>query len=1450
MEIIANQATEEKELQFLKINLSRNKGEISLPCAIPVEMPKILDDNINNITIKELNKLCDSWSILRYGKRKGDLIQVIREQFLPHKEEIQSESKISNNKLGTYIDELQYLKENKFTKLEFMNWINTKTKCQIKGDYQESLALSMLYSKIDGRFDDYVAHNPTAFAVGDLIPIPSLDRFFSEEKIRKGGSTADLVFVNNKKKDIWVFSSKNFAKTKGIGKYDITKIIVQFDNYYKDDDYSLKIGLIVRDSGEFREKERNANESSNYLKGDYEVIDQNDLWEYWCLFHNKYPDMKNLDEKILKIDNVFTLRFGQKVICDQVAKRIRNNEKIILNGSDCRFGKSYCMAQDVLSSGMSVVLFLTSQPKTIPSIESIFKKYPEFSQYRIFNLNTPLGLEKFKSKPKGKAIILISIQTIRSKAALVLGDVDMVIIDEFHESGFTEKTSNVFSKYKLNTCLRIFYTATYQKVRSFYRIPNENIFAWNQEDNAHTAASDWDSLQSRHSSVNIEEILKGFLVTHVVDHYKRMVSFYFMVSKTSDKCISDFREINSHEETKNHGYSWKSVSMLSKNSELKTPDAVINYFQLFFGCMKTTKGDRKFASEEPYTMKDYFDKCNQIGQRIDANGKPLIIPIYMGQVVKEGSNEEKSIIDKVSHKVRDLLIERSRDFIEPLQNYKIVVYNSMTTGEIIYGNETIESGFERLVNKNSDKKGIILLLGSALNTGITNKYCDLIKLNCEIKSFERFYQTISRAKNEAPKGQVKKHAFIAVDNYQGIGCLLDLIPYYQHRGESTKQTFLRIYEQKLINIAEVGNKQSLSDIKFDNFLAEGIYRNLKNTHGVVDECIHLIENINFDWDIIQYNSVIKCIFGDISKKQNSLLERVESLMNKPVDGIKEGVEEIKETFNTDSKEINQNDLKEVDNIKANCMTVVVRDITLLFALFSVSRESKKLVDLIKWANTEKIFGIITITQIIKKQLIISFPKLKGNTSEGIPNVDKLWDIFVKLMSLEYHREGVEKIVEDVKESFKSRFNDLKELYNQLTQVFKPTEEARTQNAEILTPINLAQKMIDLIPDDVWSSAATVFEPTCGKGVFIYLAYNKFKKAGIPREKIIKECIYYADINYMNVWMCRFLLDPQDEYSLSTDMLNLHIGDTLNLDVKKKWGIDKFRVIIGNPPYTGTLWKKFTLFAWNLCYIVVFVIPSAWVIAISQKAFVEKIKSSGLKDFTFLRNTCFDIGIETCYFLTETGYNSDIFINNIPTNRETELCDYSNISEISLFKKLSFFNTIVLNKGKNKTLNHNKPTETGNVNFKKSKTHNKKLVSRLGGGNEEIYWCKTLEQKDLDSHKLIFPRGTASYNSKTRILDRSRPMVYSRHSHDEYLSTGLVYFTTKTKIEIIHLKKYFECSKLVRYLFLKKNSASELTIGFCSHIPIIPLNKEMSDVEIFEYFDFSNDEIEVINKTVS
>jgi hypothetical protein len=88
-----------------------------------------------------------------------------------------------------------------------------------------------------------------------------------------------------------------------------------------------------------------------------------------------------------------------------------------------------------------------------------------------------------------------------------------------------------------------------------------------------------------------------------------------------------------------------------------------------------------------------------------------------------------------------------------------------------------------------------------------------------------------------------------------------------------------------------------------------------------------------------------------------------------------------------------------------------------------------------------------------------------------------------------------------------------------------------------------------------------------------------------KRHILENMIYMAEINKKNVFICRQIFDINNCYSL-----NLNEGDALELNPIEKWNVEKFDVILGNPPYnkggirshTGkqlgekneTIWTKF------------------------------------------------------------------------------------------------------------------------------------------------------------------------------------------------------------------------------------------------------------------------------------
>ena len=156
----------------------------------------------------------------------------------------------------------------------------------------------------------------------------------------------------------------------------------------------------------------------------------------------------------------------------------------------------------------------------------------------------------------------------------------------------------------------------------------------------------------------------------------------------------------------------------------------------------------------------------------------------------------------------------------------------------------------------------------------------------------------------------------------------------------------------------------------------------------------------------------------------------------------------------------------------------------------------------------------------------------------------------------------------------------------------PQELEKKSNAEVSTPYKLRQEMLDKMPIEFWTAIRKVFEPCAGKGGFIIDIIDRFMiglKDVIPDEKhryktIVEECLYFSDINPTNIFICKLLIDPYNEYKL-----NYNEGDTLELDIFKSFGLNGFDAVIGYPPFDkdngnkgrgNILWDKFVEHALN------------------------------------------------------------------------------------------------------------------------------------------------------------------------------------------------------------------------------------------------------------------------------
>lgn len=495
---------------------------------------------------------------------------------------------------------------------------------------------------------------------------------------------------------------------------------------------------------------------------------------------------------------------------------------------------------------------------------------------------------------------------------------------------------------------------------------------------------------------------------------------------------------------------------------------------------------------------------------------------------------------------------------------------------------------------------------------------------------------------------------------------------------------------------------------------------------------------------------------------------------------------------------------------------------------------------------------------------LTYQQICSFYDKNIINILKEKKMLIKdYENIKKNMEHYQKILDKVKKLYvESKAEELRSLVD---KHFVPTQEEKEENAEISTPRELVDKMIDKIPLKYFKKINKTFEPCCGKGNFVLAIFEKFfygLEKRIPDVKkrckiIMKKCIYFADLTHLNVYITTELLKAHIKKftgELPDYKFNTNIGNTLELDINDKWDIKCFDAIIGNPPYnkgkSKGFYQTFTISMLKNTNILLFVIPSNFTINKKGEKLVDALKNNGLKNVNFLTKDSFlnRIDIDTLYFLTIKDYNDEININDIFVSRESRLINQNNNIENSIFNKIMKQDKIELFRGKNKTLNYKNPVETDNIKFQKDSVHKNMLLSRLNGGRgEEIYWINSYKEQHKDNYKIVFPRGTASYNSINNLKNLTKDIVYNICVKKEtILSNGLMYVLLDNKKDYEYMNKYLMRHKLIRFIFIRQNKYSELTSGLFKYIPKIPINVLKND-KIYEYLKFTEEEIKYIEE---
>lgn len=235
------------------------------------------------------------------------------------------------------------------------------------------------------------------------------------------------------------------------------------------------------------------------------------------------------------------------------------------------------------------------------------------------------------------------------------------------------------------------------------------------------------------------------------------------------------------------------------------------------------------------------------------------------------------------------------------------------------------------------------------------------------------------------------------------------------------------------------------------------------------------------------------------------------------------------------------------------------------------------------------------------------------------------------------------------------------------------------HGEVMTPLLLVEEMLDILPKEVWSNPNLKWlDPANGVGTFPSVIVKRLMeglKDIIPDnceryQHIVENMLYVCEIQVKNMFLYHCAFDVNDTHSLNT-YYGSFLSEGFDTHMKNVWCVEKFDIIVGNPPYNNNqnakgkrgggsnLWDKFVIKVLNNILkgngYLVFVHPTLWRKPQSEKSVSREVNSlmmnkqihylkchnsnDGVK--TFNAGTRYDFYLlENCNIYTETLINGE------------------------------------------------------------------------------------------------------------------------------------------------------------------------------------------------------------------
>lgn len=1268
---------------------------------------------------------------------------------------------------------------------------------------------------------------------GRLKKIENLEQYLSEKVISSNSGGCSDITLQNKDDNTYIFISSKYPKTnedinkqKSVNYYDIQNIIAMATknkHIYK----NYKIYLAVPNKIKVLEKVKKANESSRYITEhmtEENIIDKSDLNKYFLAFKqdiikNKIKDWQSIylnDKERLK------LRFHQELITQKTSDLICEGNKSFLWGCKCRSGKTF-MCGGIINKQFNIrhklnVLIITPVPtETAPQFTNdLFNNFKDFDKFNIHHVECSSMIDNIK--PSENNIFVMSKQLLQkySNDNTIMKiknlKLDMIIFDENHYSGTTEISKNIMTSYSSKNTVKIYLTATYNKPLREWNIPSECQEYWDIEDEQLCKNGLIENLKEKHGCEYIMKTIKhyidiGFTLNDIFSTYLIMPELYVITNMFDIQRYEILKEkLNKENKI---GFCFETLFGLNKK---KTRFSFENEVKIF---LRYISGSNKEEDGEKTIFTRIYNICSEKETRIPYTQIWFLPP---------------DNINEISYCLNLLM---SEDLI--LKQYDVLCINRKN--KELAKDVKDEINKAEIVAKSKGRRGLILLAGNMLSLGITLNLCDLVILMNNTLSSDKVLQQMYRCMTE---GTNKKYGFVVDLNISRV--LNTCVNYSIYKNDLSIDDKLKylishhlinidvdMMENKKINSDTIVKK--LMDIWKDDPINSfrSILRNLDNDYEEFDNPTQKLINQTFTKSVKDEKINIEVALKDKDDKLQELPSGKDHIKND--DELIDGTEKSEET-ETEIKEIQISFTKDVLPfiIPLTCILTIKNSNLDFVRMLNDIKENPELLEIFDdqcsiWWNRKDLIDMI-------KNIINKYFDKNSNTHN---------------ISIQF------------KLSLQSLIDHPKELLELINDCLKPKDVEKKQFGEVFTPMNfINEKMLKDISDywyskydeNIWTNEKIKwYDPATGMGNYPIAIYyklmeglrNKIPDEELRKKHIIEKQLYMGELNKKNCLVIKQIFNINDTYKL-----NLYEGDTLKIKINDTFGVNKFDIIIGNPPYNEELTKvgakplynKFIEYYINKCDYLSFITPSRW---FAGGKGLDKFRSMMLnrKDIVYIKhnneaNKIFGnlVSIEggVNYFLIDKEYN--------------DLCSYNDSLVI-----LNKFDIMINNKYYSvidNLLNYEKLTNIYLGRYFGIESNDKKL-----NDDNKLIKCYVSQQKGFIKYidTKYIKNGYNFYKVITARANGGNGCFGNTFigTNTEIHTGSYISFKVSNENEAKSLLSYLKC-KLPNFMLSLRKISQDISESTCKWIPLPPLDRIWDDNSVYKYFNLANDDIKLIKNT--